>query len=196
MSAEILPSPEIWHRNDMSLLCNWRVLYRAVEVGVDRGEFARVFLDRWLGTEYYGVDSYEPYPEMPHGRDGDLAMAAHQLAPHASRAKLIRGESVEVAHAWTLGPVDFVYLDGAHDYESVQADIAAWFPLLSDKGILAGHDWTDQPIHEGVKRAVSEFAAEIGQTVYLTSVEGYYPEACPSWYLYRSGMPGPNWRRC
>ena len=74
------------------------------------------------------------------------------------------------------------------------AELLAWFPVLSESGIIAGHDFDDG--HPGVKRAVKEFAREINQTVYLTAVEGYRRESEPSWYVYRSGMPGASWRRC
>jgi len=192
----ILPSPEIWHRDDFAYLCVWRRLWRAVEVGVDRGEFAATFLSRWIGDEYWGVDAYRPYPEMRYDRHTDYLFAVDRLRPHAGRVKLLKMGSVEAAERFGPGSVDFIYIDGAHDYESVRADLAAWYPKLSDRGILAGHDWTDQPHHAGVKRAVTEFAEGIDRDVYVTTVEGYREEVCPSWYLYKSGMPGGDWRRC
>lgn len=192
----ILPSPEIWHRDDFAYLSMWRRLYRVVEVGVDRGEFASVFLSRWIGDEYWGIDDYRPYPEMDYDRTADFLFAVDRLRPHAGRAKLVKRSSVAGSRLFDDESVDFVYIDGAHDFQSVRDDLSAWHPKLSQRGILAGHDWTDQPHHEGVKRAVTEFAREIGQDVYLTSVDGYFQERCPSWYLYKSGMPGPDWRRC
>ena len=93
--------------------------------------------------------------------------------------------------------LDFVYIDGEHTYEAVRADLEAWWDRIGDHGIMAGHDWTDQPVHAGVKRAVTEFAEARGLTVYLTTVPGYHRETCPSWYTYKAGeMPGPDWRRC
>lgn len=192
----ILPSPEIWHRDDFAYLCMWRRLYRVAEIGVDRGEFAATFLSRWIGSEWWGVDDYQPYPEMDYDRTADFLFAVERLKPHAGRVKLIRLGSVEASRQFAPGSLDFVYIDGAHDHESVKADLEAWYPKLSENGILAGHDWTDQPIHAGVKQAVTEFARVIGQDVHITTVEGYHREECPSWYLYRSGMPGPDWRRC
>lgn len=192
----VLPSPEIWHRDDLPLLCNWRKLFRAVEVGVDRAEWASLFLDRWLGHEWWGVDNYDPYPEMNFPRDADYLTAVARLERHARRAKLIRMSSVEAARLFAPGSLDFIYIDAAHDRASVAADLEAWWPALGEHGVLAGHDWTDQLIHIGVKAAVRAFARGHGLTVYLTSVEGYNREACPSWYVYKNGMPGPGWRRC
>ena len=193
----ILPSPEIWNRDDFPALCFWRKLYRCVEVGVDRGVWARLFLDRYPQIrEWWGVDNWAPYPEMPFNREGDFLAAAQAIAPYHAKAKLIRGVSWEVAKIFPRDSVDFVYIDGAHDYESVMADILAWWPALSKEGVLAGHDWTDEPVHEGVKGAVAEFAAANDLTIYLTTVEGYHQEKCPSWMIYKSGLPGADWRRC
>lgn len=36
---------------------------------------------------------------------------------------------------------DFIYIDGAHDYESVKRDINLFLPKLNKNGIIAGHDY-------------------------------------------------------
>jgi hypothetical protein len=190
----VLPSPEIWHRGDLALLCNWRRLYRAAEVGVDRGEFSITFLERWLGENYYGVDHYRPTPDFPHDRTADFHAACIRYERHARRAKLIKGESVETASIFPDGSLDFVYLDGAHDRDNVIQDLLAWWHTISDEGIIAGHDWDET--HPGVIQGVRDFAEQEGLTIYLTSVDGFIKEDCPSWYIYKNGIPGPEWRRC
>jgi hypothetical protein len=197
MAFSVEPSPEVWHRGDIPLLCNWRRLWRCAEVGVDRGEFAAMFLDRFPQcSDYWAIDPYLPYPEMPYDRQADYLMAVTRLERHARRAKLVKMASVEAARLFLPDSLDFVYIDGAHDHASVAADLRAWWPVLSEQGILAGHDFDDQPAHAGVKQAVTEFAEAHDLTVYLTSVEPYLQEECPSWYCYRSVMPGAQWRRC
>jgi hypothetical protein len=198
MKVKVLPSPEIWCRDDMPALCFWRKLFRCAEIGVDRGVWARLFLDRFPQIDqWWGIDDWEPYGEMNYGREADYHFALANLQAHAHRAKLIRAKSTEAAKCFPASSLDFIYIDGAHDYESVIADLRAWWPALSARGILAGHDWTDQPIHAGVKKAVLEFAAEMKVgPIYITTVEGYNRETCPSWYTYKSGMPGADWRRC
>ena len=97
MPYAIQPSPEIWHRDDLPILCNWRKLSRAVEVGVDRAEWASLFLDRWQGPQWWGVDAYEPFPEQDFPREADYLTAVQRLARHAGRTKLIRLASVQAA---------------------------------------------------------------------------------------------------
>jgi hypothetical protein len=68
--------------------------------------------------------------------------------------------------------LDMVFLDGAHDYESVKKDLECWYPKLKSGAIFAGHDyfWS----HDGVQVAVDEFFAHqnrsfktIGQCWYI-----------------------------
>src|SRR5437763_11211329 len=61
--------------------------------------------------------------------------------------------------------LDFVHIDGAHDYESVIADLRRWWSLLRNGGILVADDYfIDGKTWPGVKRAVDECLAETPQT--------------------------------
>lgn len=37
-------------------------------------------------------------------------------------------------------PIDFLFIDGAHDYENVKKDFELWSPYLKSDGIIAFHD--------------------------------------------------------
>ena len=63
--SKVVPSPEVWHRDDFPYLCIWRRLWRVAEIGVDRGEWASLFLSRWIGDQCYGIDDWASYPKMP-----------------------------------------------------------------------------------------------------------------------------------
>lgn len=75
----------------------------------------------------------------------------------------VRLASLEAAQKLQTIPlkIDLVYIDGAHDYQSVYNDIVAWYPFIADDGIMTGDDW-----HYGdVKMAVDRFARENNLTV-------------------------------
>lgn len=63
-------------------------------------------------------------------------------------------DSISAAKMFVCGQLDFCFIDAAHNYESVKADINAWQPKVKPGGILAGHDYCDS--WPGVKKAVDE----------------------------------------
>ena len=58
---------------------------------------------------------------------------------------------------------DFIFLDASHDYESVLADLNAWYPKLTEKGLIVGHDYSEK--FPGLKKAVREFRKENNLTL-------------------------------
>src|SRR5690606_36128109 len=78
------------------------------------------------------------------------------------------------------GKVDFAYIDARHEYEYVKSDMNAWWDLISDDGILAGHDYDS--MHPGVMQAVDEFEKSRRVQVYYT------PDHPNSWYIYKNGL--------
>ncbi len=51
-----------------------------------------------------------------------------------------------------------IFIDAAHDYESVKADLNNFYPKLKSGGIFAGHDYGEKSC--GVGQAVDEFVKE------------------------------------
>lgn len=174
-------SREINHRDDFGLLCNQYGLRGVVaEIGTHHGAFADAFLRKWQGDCLTCVDTWEPYANMPYNREMDKRIAAVVLARHIPRIRVWMMPSVEAATRAPVGTFQFVYIDADHSYESVMADLRAWWPVLPANGILAGHDYCPEA-REGVVRAVDEFAGAQGRVVYLT-----HETATPgSWYLFK-----------
>lgn len=49
---------------------------------------------------------------------------------------------------------DLIFIDAMHEYTSVKRDIELWLPLLTDGGVICGHDF--HPNWTGVVQAVKE----------------------------------------
>ena len=66
----------------------------------------------------------------------------------------VRLPSVKAAEQFEDGSCDFIFIDAAHDYENVLANIDAWLPKLKVNGVLAGHDYS--ATYPGVIQAVEK----------------------------------------
>lgn len=51
--------------------------------------------------------------------------------------------------------IDLIYIDAAHDFESVYKDLVAWYPYVW-RGIFCGDDWHIGDVQNAVKRFASE----------------------------------------
>jgi hypothetical protein len=144
------------------------------EVGAAFGEFSREIVDLCAPRKLYLVDLWDPGS----ARYGHPALDAvrRRLAPElaAGTVELVRAFSWDGLSALPERSLDWVYLDAAHDYESVRRDLEACLPRLREGGMIAGHDytrWSSQGIHRfGVVEAVNELCVGGGwELLYLTN---------------------------
>lgn len=140
-----------------------------VELGVYKGAFSQCILDAWMGS-LIGVDSYNQ------GSEFGIMMEAinrNSIYIDAGRYRLIINDTITAA---SLCPseLDFVYIDAAHDYESVCSDIAHWAPKVKRGGLICGHDYGKE---SGVKEAVDEFCGVVKNSARVTP--------CSSWWIIK-----------
>lgn len=89
---------------------------------------------------------------IDHFTDQSEGMLEEFLHNFGKDVWVIVGGSAESAQDFEDKSIDLVFIDAAHDYESVKADIEAWLPKC--RGVIAGHNY---PAYPGVKQAVEEF---------------------------------------
>lgn len=180
------------HRRELPELLNRRgLLGRAVEVGVATGNFSELILSRWRGEHLLSVDPWAAAPAEEYvdvsNRSQDEHDAAHQraigrLGRFGDRSTVWRMTSMEAAGRVEPASLDFAYIDGRHDYESVKEDLELWYDKVRPGGILAGHDYRDGVVAQGVfgvRSAVDEFFAERGLPVKATYVDAPWS----TWYV-------------
>jgi len=91
----------------------------------------------------------------------DIAVCPQERENHMralvppGRCVRVLGASQDVGRYWPAHSVDFVFVDGAHDYEGVRDDIHFWMPTVKPGGIIAFHDY-GTPSLPHVARAIDE----------------------------------------
>lgn len=131
-----------------------------VEVGVYKGQHAREMLERLDIKQLMLVDPWEDYEEYTDKRikkqiEIALVDAKKLLESFEEKLLWVKNYSVEAAKKVKDNKLDFVYIDGNHDYEYVKKDIEVWYPKLKKGGLFGGHDYLKD--FSGVIKAVDEF---------------------------------------
>jgi predicted O-methyltransferase YrrM len=140
-----------------------------VEVGVWKGMSAAYMaveiINSGKNIKFDCVDNWEyieEQKEIPENMfEGLYETFLKNIEPVKHIITPVRELSWDGAKHYEDNSLDFIFIDAAHDYESVKKDINAWFPKLKKEGIIAGHDYT---WCDDVKRAVNEFFE--GKSIY------------------------------
>lgn len=115
-----------------------------VEMGVERGLYSEVLLKANPNLKLSCVDAWTAYDNYrDHVSQEELdaiqADATKRLAPF--NAVLIKGYSMDVVKGFTDESLDFVYIDGNHEFQQTVNDICEWQKKVKVGGIVAGHDY-------------------------------------------------------
>lgn len=137
------------------------------EIGVFKGEHSRNLIKELNLKLLYLIDPYLDYDE---GKEhyGVEQSSLKSAKIKASKLKNPNGKLVfiyrnscdkETLKQIPDNSLDFVYIDGAHDYENVKKDIENYYKKVKLGGFIAGHDFSnlDNNEHEGVVMAVINF---------------------------------------
>jgi len=116
-----------------------------VEVGVERGLYSEVLSRENPGVRLFCVDAWRAYrgyrDHVDQAKlDRFYVEAGERLAPFP-HTTLVRKFSLDAVKDFADESLDFVYLDGNHNFENVTAELAAWGAKVRVGGILAGHDY-------------------------------------------------------
>ena len=133
------------------------------EVGIWAGKLSSTFLEAFDNLTLYMVDCY-----LASGLGNDkktqkaMESAFANTLKYEQRRIMLVGKSLQVSHLVQDESLDFVYIDAAHDEESVTDDINTWYPKVKKGGIISGHDYSGK--HKGVIAAVDKFVAKYNYT--------------------------------
>jgi len=146
-----------------------RLTGTGVEVGVDEGVFSEYLLEHWRASKLISVDPWlqmapDDYADTCNVEQASMEdkyqATTRRLERFGERSEIWRETSLQAAARLAPRSLDFVYLDARHSYEGVSEDLQAWFALVREGGLMAGHDYNDGVFVEGVhgvRSAVDDF---------------------------------------
>ena len=130
-----------------------------VEIGTDHGGYAKDICERYPEVKLYTIDPWKAYVEGDEDKDQAevdqiYEEAKQTLAPYKN-CEIIRKTSMEAVKDFKPNSVDFVFIDGNHEYDYVLEDIVEWSNIVKLGGIICGHDYKkDDKRKYGVIEAV------------------------------------------
>lgn len=113
-------------------------------------------IDTFRGSEEHNAKGTQWYEPLLETEDGLYNHFLENIDPVKSVVTPIRKSSVQAANEFEDKSLDVVFIDGAHDYDSVMEDIAAWYPKVKTGGILSGHDVKHGPIQKALLESFGE----------------------------------------
>lgn len=154
-------------RGDMAKLFAELKFNRGAEIGVERGLYSEVLckansslqlacIDPWKASAYepgtHGVEEeQEPFEQR-------YQETLERLAPY--NCTIIRKNSMAALEDFRDGSLDFVYIDGNHDFVNFTNDLHHWKKKVKAGGIVSGHDYADYSYNKfnHVKKALRAYA--------------------------------------
>lgn len=152
-----------------------------VEVGTDHGGYAKNICDRMPHVTLFTIDPWLGYTEGDDVKtDEDVEQiyqeAKARLADYPN-CIILRKKSMDAVKDFQDNSLDFVFIDGNHEYEYVYEDLVEWTKKVKPGGIIAGHDFVKSDDKKyGVIEAVDRYCKEMDIShLYLLKKGSYVP---------------------
>lgn len=139
---------------DRKLLCQLMAelgFNQGAEIGVRWGDFSERFLQCNPNLHMLCVDPWEPYERHSARRQEKYyKIAADRLSKY--NATIVRKRSMDAVQDVPDCSLDFVYIDGNHEYDWAAPDVIFWSQKVRSGGIVMAHDFYFP--HNGVSWAI------------------------------------------
>jgi predicted O-methyltransferase YrrM len=171
------------NRLDLPKYFNELGFTKGAEIGVFTGYFSEILCKAMPGLDLIACDVWG-WGKYQRAEQECL----ERLQPY--NVTIVKKYSVDAAKDVPDGSLDFVYIDAAHDYDNVKADLEAWTPKVKIGGLVSGDDFYDFPSGKGgVMQAVCEFTSHNRYNLKLTDWNEDNPirdDRQPSFYFERT----------
>lgn len=134
------------------------------EIGTDHGQYAQQLLEGIPNLVLFCIDPWVAYTEgdIVHSQEEMDDIHTEAIFRVSSKGGVIfQRTSMEAIKEFDDNHLDFVFIDGNHDFEHCYEDIVEWTKKVKPGGIVAGHDYKIDPVNNyGVIEAVTKYVKE------------------------------------
>jgi len=166
-------------RETLALLMNELGFTGGVEIGVNHAKSAEMWCKSIPGLKLTAIDPYIVYGHRrsQEKQDAICQEATEKLAAHG--ATLLREKSTDAARLFDDESLDFVHIDGNHEFDFVAMDIIQYVPKVRKGGLVIIHDYCDFQ-RSGVTKAINAYT---------------HCHAISPWYVTKGREPTVFWER-
>lgn len=150
------------------------------EVGVAQGHHAATLCEAIGDLKLYAVDVWSQYPgykEYTDRIDKYFLEAKERLRPY--QVEFVQAFSMDAVSRFADNSLDFVYIDGAHDFKNVAMDVCEWSKKVRVGGIVFGHDY---------KRSKGKYIVDVKDVIPAFC----YAKAITPWFVLKNDLRDPK----
>lgn len=154
-----------------------------VEVGTEQGRFADCLLRKIPNLKLSVIDCWEGYEGYrKHMKEKIKEYEKKARERLGGRCEIIKKYSMEAVKDFADNSLDFVFIDGNHEFRQVIDDIDEWTKKVKVGGLVMGHDFT--LVDNGYERidvepAVRAWTEAKGIKTWFVTEEG---DRMPTWF--------------
>jgi hypothetical protein len=147
---------------------------KVAEIGVWRAAFSKVLASHLQPSQFFAFDIFTGHTLTEwNGLTGKQLFEGlthrqyfeREMGPFLAVTTVVEGPSQETLPKYTDRSFDLVYIDGAHDYDSVKADAALAVQMAKDDGFLVFNDYLLQDLNSaayGIVPVVNDLVVNHG----------------------------------
>ena len=167
------------NRHHLAMLFNDLGYQTGAEIGVQRGLYSEALCKFIPGLKLYSIDPWVPY-HLVSQRKQDIVEREARERLGKYNVNIIKRSSVDAVNDFEDGSLDFVYIDGDHNFDAVMLDLILWTPKVRIGGIVAGHDYL--VAHQcGVIHAVDAYV----KAHFISNLYVLTKDRCPTFFWVR-----------
>jgi predicted O-methyltransferase YrrM len=102
-----------------------------------------------------------------------------------------RSDDQEVLNKFKDQEIDYIMVDGAHEYDAVLDDIENWWPKLKPDGVMFGDDFKLKSVEEAIRNMMPKLKNE-GFSVNGSIEQTWFTSKSNSYKKFEKRVPGMN----